>query len=102
MVRPVEVLRACRQLRAPGGTVLVMDAKVAPTFTAPGDDVERFQYGTSVLHCLPAARAAAGSTGTGTALRPSMVRELALRAGFGGVAVVNVPDRFHRMYRLLD
>ncbi|MCI4066420.1 methyltransferase domain-containing protein [Micromonospora sp. R77] len=102
MARPVEVLRACRQLRAPGGTVLLMDAKVAPTFTAPGDDVERFQYGTSVLHCLPAARAAADSTGTGTVLRPNMVRDLALRAGFGGVAVVNVGDRFHRMYRLLD
>ncbi|MBM0239212.1 class I SAM-dependent methyltransferase, partial [Micromonospora sp. ATA32] len=99
MARPVEVLRACRQLCAPGGTVLVMDAKVAGTFTAPGDDVERFQYGTSVLHCLPAARAAAGSTGTGTVLRPSMARELALRAGFRGVAVVNVQDRFHRMYR---
>ena len=99
MARPVEVLQACRQLRGPGGVVLVMDAKVAPAFTAPGDDVERFQYGTSVLHCLPAARGA--STGTGTVLRPAVMRDLARRAGFSTMSVVNVGDRFHRMYRLI-
>ena len=33
MSRPVEVLEACRRLLAPGGTVIVMDEKVAEQFT---------------------------------------------------------------------
>lgn len=99
---PVAVLRACRSLRGPQGTVLVMDAKVATAFIAPGDDVERFQYCTSVLHCLPAALVGEGSTGTGTVLRPQMVRALAKDAGFGGVTILPESDRFHRLYRLID
>jgi SAM-dependent methyltransferase len=98
---PVPVLRACRSLRAEGGTVLLMDAKVATSFTAPGDDVERFQYGTSVLHCLPAALTDPDSTGTGTVMRPDMVRQMARQAGFTGLTILPVSDKFHRLYRLL-
>lgn len=101
MSDPVAVLRACRALRGAGGTVLVLDAKVEARFTAPGDEVEQFQYATSVLHCLPAARAGCGTDGTGTVLRPDTVRTLAVRAGFAAVAMVPVPDRFHRLYRLM-
>ncbi|GIJ08955.1 class I SAM-dependent methyltransferase [Micromonospora andamanensis] len=97
---PVGVLAACRELSADGGTVLVMDAKVATVFTAPGDDVEQFQYATSVLHCLPAARLADGG-GHGTVLRPNDVRAMAARAGYAAAVVVPVPDRFHRLYRLM-
>ncbi|MEV2236890.1 class I SAM-dependent methyltransferase [Micromonospora sp. NPDC049891] len=97
---PVGVLAACRELCAAGGTVLLMDAKVAATFTAPGDDVEQFQYATSVLHCLPAARSAQGG-GHGTVLRPDHVRAMAARAGYAATVVVPVPDRFHRLYRLM-
>jgi hypothetical protein len=41
MSRPVEVLRALRGLLAAGGSVLVADERVAETFAAPGDDIER-------------------------------------------------------------
>jgi SAM-dependent methyltransferase len=99
--RPVEVLRACRTLRAPRGTILVMDAKVSPEFVAPGDEVERFQYATSVLHCLPASRTDPSAGGTGTVLRPDAVRTLAAEAGFAAVTLVPVKDRFHRLYRLI-
>ncbi|TDO34833.1 hypothetical protein EV643_12590 [Kribbella sp. VKM Ac-2527] len=34
--------------------------KVAETFTAPGDELERFNYGWSALHCLPARAHRAG------------------------------------------
>ena len=54
MSRPVDVLRACRRLLAPGGSVLVVDERVADAFVAPGDQVERLMYGFSVLCCLPA------------------------------------------------
>ncbi|MGC5052456.1 class I SAM-dependent methyltransferase [Micromonospora sp. DT48] len=97
---PVGVLAACRELCAADGTMLVMDAKVAPAFTAPGDDVEQFQYATSVLHCLPAARSVEGG-GHGTVLRPDDVRAMAARAGYAATVVVPVPDRFHRLYRLM-
>ncbi|MGH3186201.1 MAG: class I SAM-dependent methyltransferase [Streptosporangiaceae bacterium] len=100
MPRPVEVLRCCRAILAPGGSVLVMDARVAETFTAPADETERFQYATSVLHCLPVGLTGVSPAGTGTAMRPAMVREYALAAGFAEVEVTGVEERFHRLYRL--
>ncbi|MGP0052660.1 MAG: class I SAM-dependent methyltransferase [Solirubrobacteraceae bacterium] len=98
IAQPVEVLRSCRALRAAGGEVLVMDAKVATGFTAPGDEVERFQYGTSVLHCLPACLSGCPSAGTGTVMRVGTVREYALAAGFRDLRVLPVEERFHRLY----
>jgi SAM-dependent methyltransferase len=100
MSRPVEVLRTCRALRADTGAVVVMDAKVATAFTAPGDEIERFQYATSVLHCLPACLAGDDSAGTGTVMRPGTVREYARAAGFADARVLPVEDRFHRLYHL--
>ncbi|MFC4014162.1 methyltransferase domain-containing protein [Nonomuraea purpurea] len=100
MTRPVEVLRACRALRAEEGEVLVLDAKVAPHFTAPADEIERFQYATSVLHCLPVSQLGPGQGGPGTVLRPEAVRDLAVAAGFADAVEVPIGDRFHRMYRL--
>lgn len=97
---PVAVLRACRSLLGPRATMLVMDAKVAPAFTAPGDDVERFQYCTSVLHCLPAALVGESTTGTGTVLRPRTVLAMAKDAGFTGMTILPATDGFHRLYRL--
>jgi SAM-dependent methyltransferase len=101
MPRPVQVLQTCRGLRAGDGAVLVMDAKVATEFTAPGDEVERFQYATSVLHCLPACLADEPSAGTGTVMRPGVVREYARRAGFSEARQLPVADRFHRLYHLV-
>ena len=65
MARPVQVLEAVRRLLAPGGTVLVMDEHVAERFTAPGDDIERYMYGYSILVCLTNGLAESPSVGTG-------------------------------------
>ena len=54
---PEGALRAARALLADDGNVLVADERVADTFTAPGDPTERFMYGWSILHCLPATLA---------------------------------------------
>lgn len=97
---PVEVLRNCGGICAAAGGVLVMDAKVADEFTAPANEIERFQYTTSVLHCLPACLAEQPSAGTGTVMRPSLVRRYAQEAGFSGVEMLRVEDRFHHFYRL--
>jgi hypothetical protein len=102
VARPADVLRGCRRLRTPTGTVLVLDSRVAEEFHAPGDEIERFQYATSVLHCLPAALAGDGAAGTWTVLRPGAVRAFARQAGFGRVRVHELDDRFHTLYRLDD
>ena len=52
MNHPVEALQTARHMLAEGGSVLVADERVAERFNAPGDEIERFDYGISVLHCL--------------------------------------------------
>jgi SAM-dependent methyltransferase len=100
MARPVEVLRTVREVLAPGGTVLVADEKVAETFTAPGDEIERLMYGWSVLHCLPVGMAEQPSAATGTVMRSETMRGYAEEAGFSGVEVVPIEHDFWRFYRL--
>jgi hypothetical protein len=101
MSDPVPVLRAMRALVTPGGAVFVADERVAETFTAPGDELERFMYGWSVLHCLPVGRVDPPALGTGTIMRPEILRRYASQAGFSGVEIVPIEHDFWRFYRLL-
>ena len=100
MSRPVEVLRQTRRLLAPGGAVIVMDERVAETFTAPGDAVERMMYGFSVLCCLPCGLADQPSAETGTVMRPDTLRRYALDAGFRDVEILPISHDIFRFYRL--
>ncbi len=100
MSYPVDVLRACRGLLAEGGSVVVADELVPDTFTASGDDVERFYYGFSILHCLPVGMVGEGAAGTGTVMRTDTVRHYAEEAGFGGFEVLPIENDFYRFYRL--
>ncbi len=98
---PVGVLAAMRSLAGPRGTVLVMDERVAETFAAPGDEVERLMYGYSLMCCLPDGMAHQPSAGTGTVMRPDTLRGYALDAGFAGIKVLGIQDDFFRFYRLV-
>jgi SAM-dependent methyltransferase len=98
---PVAVLTAMRGLVRPGGTVLVVDERVAPTFTAPGDEIERLMYGYSLTCCLPDSRSAAPSAATGTVMRPATLEAYARTAGFRGVEVLPVDHDVFRFYRLV-
>ena len=100
MSRPVEVLTAVRAALSADGVLLVADEAVAPTFTAPGDDLERMMYGWSIAHCLPAAMAEQPSAATGTAIRESTVRSMGRAAGFDSVEVLDVDGGFFRIYAL--
>jgi 2-polyprenyl-3-methyl-5-hydroxy-6-metoxy-1,4-benzoquinol methylase len=100
MSRPVEVLRALRGLVADDGEVVVMDERVADTFTAPGDEVERIMYTYSVLCCLPVGLAEKPSAGTGTVMRPDALRRYATEAGFADVEVLPIEHDVFRFYRL--
>jgi hypothetical protein len=84
----------------PDGAVLVGDEKVADRFGAPGDEMERFNYGWSAVHCLAAAMTEAGSAATGTVIREETVRGYADQAGFRSCTVLPVEHDFWRFYRL--
>ena len=100
LARPVEVLTAVRGLLAPGGTAIVMDEKVAETFTAPGDDLERLMYAYSLFFCLANGLADRPSVGTGTVMRPSTFRAYAEAAGFRQVTILPIDHEVFRFYRL--
>jgi len=101
MCDPVGALRAMRSLRADGGTVLIADERVADAFTTDADEVERFQWGWSALHCLPTALTAPPAAGTGTVMRLPTLRRYAQSAGFGDVEVLEIENDFWRFYRLV-
>ena len=100
MARPVEALRTARRLVAEDGAVIVMDERVAETFTAPGDELERFFYSASLLCCLPAGKAEQPSAATGTVMRPDTLRRYATEAGFRAVEILPIEHPFFRLYRL--
>jgi SAM-dependent methyltransferase len=100
MNHPVQALRAARNSLADGGSVVIADERVAERFRAPGDEIERFNYGWSVLHCLAVGLLDEDSAGTGTVIRPDTVRAYAARAGFDRVEVLPIEHDFWRFYRL--
>ncbi len=100
MPNPIAVLDAMRRLLGEGGPVLVVDEKVADRFTAPGDDVERYMYGFSILHCLPVGMTEQPSAATGTVMREATMRLYAEEAGFRRIEVLPIAHDFFRFYRL--
>jgi 2-polyprenyl-3-methyl-5-hydroxy-6-metoxy-1,4-benzoquinol methylase len=97
---PVGVLGAVRKLVRDDGIVVVADERCAEEFTAPGDELERFFYAASVLHCLPVGMAEQPSAGTGTVMRPVTLDRYAREAGFAGAEVLPIENDFWRFYRL--
>jgi SAM-dependent methyltransferase len=100
MNHPVAALTAIRSNLADGGSVIIADEAVAERFTAPGDEIERFNYGWSVLHCLPVGNLHPDSAATGTVIRPETVHAYATGAGFGHVEQLPIDNDFWRFYRL--
>lgn len=82
--------------------MFIGDDKVADEFTAPGDLLERFQFGFSVLHCLPATMAEDPVEANGTMLRPATLARWAREAGFGRSEVAPIENDFWRFYVLAD
>ncbi|MCD0448035.1 methyltransferase domain-containing protein [Actinocorallia sp. API 0066] len=101
MADPVAVLGNARRLLAQGGSVLVGDERVAESYRAPGDLLERLNYGFSTLHCLPATRAEDPQVEAGTVLRPAQVHTYALTAGYpSGAHPLPIPHDLWRFYHL--
>ena len=70
------------------------------TFRAPGDDLERFYYGFSILHCLPVGMVSEGAAGTGRVLRADTVDRYVREAGFASCEVLPIENDFYRFYYL--
>jgi SAM-dependent methyltransferase len=99
--RPVEALRHARAALRPGGTVLVVDVRAAETFTAPGDEFERFLASASAVWCLPQGRVGPDPEPAGTLMRPATMRDFAQRAGYADVQIVLIEHPSWRFYRLV-
>jgi SAM-dependent methyltransferase len=98
MSYPVDVLSACRAMLAEGGRLIVGDERVPDELDPPGDEVERFYYGFSILHCLPVGMIGEGAAGTGTVMRAGTARAYADQAGFGRFEVLPIENDFYRFY----
>ena len=77
-----------------------MDEREAGSFTAPGDETERFFAAASVIWCLPQGRVGPGPEPVGTLIRPAAMRDLARRAGFADAGIVPIGHRVWRFCRL--
>jgi 2-polyprenyl-3-methyl-5-hydroxy-6-metoxy-1,4-benzoquinol methylase len=100
MSNPIPVLAAVRASLTEGGSLIVVDERVAERFTAPGDEIERSTYGWSITTCLPGGRSRDPSAATGTVMRPETLGAYAREAGFASVEVLGVEHDFFRFYRL--
>jgi SAM-dependent methyltransferase len=100
MPHPAAVLQAAAGLLAPGGSILLMDERVADAFGAVGEPIERFMYACSVIHCLPVGMAGEASEANGTVLRTSTVEQYAATAGLT-VTVLPIEHDCWRFYRLV-
>jgi 2-polyprenyl-3-methyl-5-hydroxy-6-metoxy-1,4-benzoquinol methylase len=101
MSRPIDALRAARQMLSDDGTLLVADGLVADEFTVPATPLERIAYGWSVVSCLPGAMGDPKTAATGAVMRPSVLRQYALQAGFSEIEVLPIHTDYWRFYRLL-
>lgn len=82
-------VKPCSAVAGEGGTVLVVDERTEDTFTVPTNEMERFFYTFSTLHCL-AVSLQDGGAGTGTVIRAGTLRGYAADAGFSQVEVLDV------------
>ena len=98
---PVAVLTTMRRLAKPGAPVIVMDERVADEFGAVGDLIERLFYGFSLGVCLLDGMSRPNSAGTGTVMRPDILRGYAREAGFTDVEILPLEHEMFRFYRLI-
>ena len=100
-------------VHAPGGDVAEIDGgrpessdrarpadeRTEESFTVPTNEMERFFYSFSTLHCL-AVSMQNGGAGTGTVIRPDTMRRYATEAGFTTVETLDVEHPQFVLYRL--
>lgn len=100
MAYPVEALTTMRELASPDGTVLIADEAVGDSLTENRNFLGHYFYNWSVLHCLPQALVYPNAAGTGTVMRPAVLKQYAADAGFSRVDILLIENPVWRFYRL--
>lgn len=80
--------------------MLLADERVAESFVAPGDAIERMMYGWSITHCLPSSMASKDSAALGTALRPAVVERMVRAAGYTRCERLEITNDLFRFWQL--
>lgn len=97
---PAGALAAARRALTDDGSLILADERVGEAFRSDPGLVERFMYGWSAVHCVPATMAEDPVEVCGTVLREPTVRRLAAEAGFAEVEVLPIENDFWRFYRM--
>jgi len=77
----------------------VVDERTEDAFAVPTNEMERFFYSFSTLHCLAVSMQDAGA-GTATVIRAETVERYAAEAGFTTVEALDVEHPQFVLYRL--
>jgi 2-polyprenyl-3-methyl-5-hydroxy-6-metoxy-1,4-benzoquinol methylase len=99
MAHPVEILAELARLLGPDGSIVIADTKTRERFDPPGDAMEAYHYGWSIMQCLHGGLQR-GGVGTGTVMRPDTLRRYAEAAGLGRVDILPIEHDSWRFYRL--
>jgi hypothetical protein len=75
--------------------------RAAESFTAPGDQIERFFAAASAIWCLPQGRVGPDPEPVGTLIRPAAMLDLARRAGYADAQILPIEHPVWRFYRLV-
>jgi SAM-dependent methyltransferase len=97
---PVPTLETLKRLAKADGIAIVVDEKVADTFTAPGDEIERFMAAASTLWCLPQGLAD-GPNAHGTMMRTPELTAYARTAGWSDLETLSIEHPSWKFYRLV-
>ena len=100
MPHPQQVLRGVSAALTEDGFAVVMDEAVGEELAPHADELERLMYGFSLFVCLPDGMSHPQSAGTGTVMRPDVLRGYAREAGFAHVSVLEDDYGFWRFYEL--
>jgi hypothetical protein len=71
------------------------------SFTAPGDEIERFCAAASVIWCLPQGRVGHDPEPVGTLRRPVAMLDLARRVGYADGQILPIQHPVWQFYRLV-
>jgi 2-polyprenyl-3-methyl-5-hydroxy-6-metoxy-1,4-benzoquinol methylase len=95
--RPVETLQEIRGLLKLGGTLFIMEPKVADRLEDNRTDMATMFYGFSIFHCMTQSLAQ-GGPGLGTCMGPARTEQLVREAGFTGFERLDIKSQAFLFY----
>jgi 2-polyprenyl-3-methyl-5-hydroxy-6-metoxy-1,4-benzoquinol methylase len=96
---PIGTLVSLRELLKPGGTLFVVEPKVADNLEDNINSIGSLYYGMSVFHCMTQCLAD-GGPGLGTCMGPSRLKELVTSAGFNRFDVLEIKSQTTLFYSI--